>query len=523
MPSNPAYASPGYTKTPITGPNIAANDSKAVRELWQKTVDMYEETNDFWADFEGSGPDAVIQTITDLSKGAGQTINFTSKSGFYAEPKFGNSRFNDSSDYEDMRTNTDSLRVGWFRHGSEIDEHTEEYLGLRGELSAGIPEMQGEWLGRTKSERIFMMLREKTAAENRLSIKSSLNFNTIILAGQTMKRWGGRPAMMGTGPNGQRVKKFLVVGVEDALTSLKLDSDYVERLKLGAERGLTNAIFNGGFTDVDGHVIRPYEAIEHDGYGAIGSPMNPMGRLAIAMRAPTAGNNANIITTTAGYTALSGGIGNNNVIVLGGSDYDANNKLIKPSKWFPNYAYQFSEYETKVAGTDPFWVAVVNPPDANGIKKFGLYECTTNDGVALQVTKVWVASGDAHATGTGAPVKVANFNISGYTNPAFNTNFHTTVHPVGSEVVLVDPDGVARFDSVILGAGAARRGYGKHRNKRAMETAEGDFVMRRWVKSVFGQELRKDRHDRARGVTLIRHRGQYSNMPLPTPTTPIPS
>jgi hypothetical protein len=515
MPTNPAYATPGYTKSPVTGPQLAANNIDAVRMLWAKTANVNEDVNDFWKEFEGAGPASLIQTVTDLSKGAGQSIRFTKKSGFYGEPHLGDERFHDSSHYEDLRTSTDDLKVGWFRHGTEVTEHAEEFMGMRDELANGFPEAQGAWLGRTKSERIFMMLRELVPTESRMSTKQALNFRTIIDQGQTMRRNAATAAHIGTTARGESVKGFVLVAVNDALTSLKHDSDYIERLKHADDRGMKNCIFTGGYTHVDGHIIKPYDASEHDGYGATGSPFNPLGRLAIEIRSPTAGNGANAITSTAGYTPLSGSI-NANAIVLGGVDYDPKNALVKPSKWFPNFAYRYSEYTTMNAGTTPFYVAIVNPPDVNNVTKFGLYRCVANDGVALQITGVWVASADVGAAGAG-PQKLADFAVSGFTTPVFDGNKHTTAHPVGSQVVLVDPDAVPVFTSVMLGANAMRRGYGKYRNQRATETAEGEFIKKLWVKSVFGQSLVLDRLQRARSVMQIRHRGVYSSMPLPGP------
>ena len=65
---------------------MSSGHTDTVRILWQKGVDMFEQNADFFQQFEG-GADAPIQTKTELSKGAGQTMIFTLMSGFYNEPK----------------------------------------------------------------------------------------------------------------------------------------------------------------------------------------------------------------------------------------------------------------------------------------------------------------------------------------------------------------------------------------------------------------------------------------------------
>jgi hypothetical protein len=150
MAANPAYATASYTEAPITGAQLAALSPAAVRMLWKAGVDVHEETSDFCAEMEGSGPMSIIQTETDTSKGAGQQITFTNKSGLYAEAHMGEERFTDSRHYEELLIGTNSLKVDWFRHGVDYTERSEEYIGMRGELVAGLPAQLGDWLAASR-------------------------------------------------------------------------------------------------------------------------------------------------------------------------------------------------------------------------------------------------------------------------------------------------------------------------------------------------------------------------------------
>lgn len=505
---NPAYETPAYTKTPITGDRLKYLDPASVRQLWKAGVEVHEQACDFWSDFEGNDPLALIQTETNTSKGAGQKIVFTNRSGLYAEPHLGDERFTDSSHYEELLIGHNELTVDWFRHGVEYTERAEELMGMRGELAAGLPEELGRWAGRLKSEKIFMMLREQIPAENVVELNGVLNWNAIVTHAQIMKRWGAASAMVGRQANGKPLRRYVVVAAEDALTSLKLDGDYKEALQ-NTTQPQGKMFFEGGYTDVDGHVIRPYDSIEHDGYGAIGSPMNPMARLGVAM-------------TAVNLSAV-------NHIHGGGSDR-AEHKLarVKTMKYFPGYAYPVQAGVTLPASTQDFYVAVINPPNAAmDPGKYGLYKVgpvtadgstqPANDGNKLCI-KAALAIAQADPTDdTHGAAKVNAANGLGPGSPAWDSAKHTNNHPVDALVVLVNSDGTARFCSHILGAAAARRGYGKYRNNRTFQNKEGNFVREVYFNTVMGQTIRTNRRGRAPGVITVWHKGILAGTPLPVP------
>ncbi len=507
--ANPAYTTGAYTESPITGATLSALSADSVRKLWKAGVDVHEETSDFCAEMEGSSPLSIIQTENDTSKGAGQQIIFTNKSGLYGEAHMGEERFTDSKHYEELLIGSNSLTVDWFRHGVEYTERSEEYMGMRGELVNGLPGSLGDWAGRLKTEKVFQAWRYKTNSENMVSIDGALTWNNIVLNAQLMKRWGAASAMVGRDPAGKMLRRYVVVACTDALTSLKLDSDYKDLLKTTSNPQGAKYVFSGGFTDIDGHVIKEYEALEHDGYGAIGSPMNPMGRLGVAM------------------TAVD--VGAANYIVLGGADYardTTNNTLIKPAKYFPEFAYRHNYGDTQALANEDFYVAIINPPNAaTDPNKYGLYRIgigqpvplVANNGVRLAI-EAGLTSATTAATGaTSGAAKVTLAGALGTNSPAWNSSLHTNNHPVGALVVQVYPDGCGLFNTFILGAASTRRGYGKYRNNRTFDETEGKFVRKVYFNTVMGTALRTNRLGRAPGVLKLTHKGIYAGTPLPTP------
>jgi hypothetical protein len=508
-----------YTTSNITGqgfgnalsndPANAYGDSNAVRELWSKGVEVYEQTTDFFAPMEG-GTDAIIETINDTSKGRGQKITFTQMAGLYNEPKHGDELFNDQNDFESIRLHTSELKVDYLRHGVRYTERSEEFMGMRGEIAVGIPRELGKWMGRQKSEKLFMMFLHKGGAENRIYAgdKASMNdlrsadtldWDTIVAAQTQLSRLNGMPAKVGTDKNGNPINRYVVVATTDTLFSLEQDGDYKTTLQDAGPDGYENLLFTGGYTDIRGNIIKKYNPIDHDGYGAIGSPLIPIAKL---------GN-----TTADGFA--TGGV------IKGGGSTAAGALTEKAYfKYFPKYAFKFLATDTLVLnksiyavnGNIPagFYVAVVNHANATtDAGKIGYYYVTDNGGNTLTVA---ASTAGRYNTGTvHANFTALNTALGG----AFATSGATISHTAGEATIyLINNVGVPIGHTLFLGRQAARRGYGKHRNMRSEDDHEGGFVKDIFVTSVFGQEPCEDAAGRKPGYLVITHAVQFAGVPF---------
>ena len=490
---------PFSIKSPNTGDSLATMSPGAVRKLWKKGVDIFEQSYDFFAPMEGRDPRSLIQTETDTSKGKGQKITFTTMAGFYSEGKVGDQLFEGQDDFEEAVINDYDMVVDYLRNATRYTERTEELMGMRGEIVAGLPQQLGEWMGRAKTERLFKMYEHKGDSGNyvyangrgtkdQLGSADTLRWEEIVAAGQQMKTRGGRAAIAGKMKNGKRLFRQCVVASTDSLTSLEFDPDYKAVLRDAGNRGDANYLFEGGYTDVRGHMIKEYSPIDHDGDGAIGSPLNPKAVLGGAI--------------TAGTTGFD---------ILGGGSAEAAAKTkIKYFKFFPNFDYLFQPGDTLGVGSAEFYVLIVNPPGTADAGKMGFYKCVGNNGNRITVTERLgaAASGD-RATTVGA--------VTWDTGPWAGK--HTDAHPIGSTIVLANAKGVPIGSTLMLGARSAYRGYGKHRNRRTTQSHEGGFVRDVFITSVFGQEPRRDTRDRCPGFLHITHAVQYAGLPIPNNIT----
>jgi hypothetical protein len=483
-----------------TGEALSTMAPDAVRKLWQSGVDVFEQSEDFFAPMEG-GPNAIIETKTDTSKGRGMTMEFTVMSGFYKEPHRGSALFETSDDFEKIRIATNELAVDFLRHGVRFDERMEEVIGMRGEIVSGLNEETGKWLGRLKSEQLFLMFRERLPAVNKVyaSAKTldtlvstdTLDYDEILGLGAVSKRLGGMPGQTARSKNGQPIFKNVVVATSDALFSLDQDSAFRSILATTRSEEDARTIFDGGYTNIKGHVIKEYSPIDHDGVGAIGSPLNPKAVLGVAITAGTA-----------------------TFDIKGGGDATAAAETdILFFKYFPNYAYTFLVTDALTQDSDTHYLMIINPPNAaTDPNKWGMYAYTTgNNGNKITVTgRLGGSIGGLRNTTLGS----VTWNSSASLGAAGNTD----VHPIGSTILPCNAKGQIIGWSLFLCRQAARRGYGKYRNRYTTQDHEGGFVMDRFVTSVFGQAPRRDRLQRVPGAFCLVHALKYAGVPTPTIT-----
>lgn len=498
-------ASQDFT-SPNTGTSLAAMDPASVRKLWAAGAQAAEANADFFQMMEGGTERALIWTQTDLSKGKGQEMTFTTESGFYNEPKMGEELFETDADFEKVDIASYNLKVDFVRNAVRSSERMEEVMGMRGEIVSKFNVKLGDWLGRYKTEQVFAATMLKINTENvmyangktlnTLSSADTLAWDEIITGGQAMKPLGGLPANISGANSDQPIWSQAVIATEAALLSLKTDPDYKTALQNADVRGRGNTIFKGGYLPIDGHTVVPYNPIDHDGVGAVGSFLNPKAFLGVAV--------------TSGTTAFA--------VKGGGNATDAAKTSKLYFKYFPGYAYKFVDTGVYSAsdfpGTDGtnydgetkyFLICNTSGADAG---KFGMYAYTTgNNGNQITVTARLAASASGIAATTVGAVTWDTGVWSGK---------HTDAHPIGSLIVPCNAKGVPIGDTLFLGQAFMLRGYGKHRARRTQDELNGGMITDRYITSVFGQTIRKDRKGRHPAIIRLRHAITYPGIAFPT-------
>tara|TARA_R110000772_G_scaffold143235_1_gene252759 strand:- start:28891 stop:30351 length:1461 start_codon:yes stop_codon:yes gene_type:complete len=477
-----------------TGASLAAQATPA--ELWQKEFDIYEQANDFWKPMEGTTNKSLIRVKTDLTKGAGSTLNIRNLSGLYGAAQHGDDRFDTAAKFDTLKVNDYQLTIDVLRNAISLTERAEEWMGVRYQLENGMPGMLGEWLGREKSHKLFMMFKHKGTAANTIYANGKANRDALVAAdtldmelitgmGTRLSRLNGRPARIGIDDMGNAIDKYCVIATKDALRSLKADNDYKLLARDGSERGINNPLRKGGYIELDGQVIKEYNPVDHDGEGPIGCPIGARAELGAAV--------------TAGTTTFD---------ILGGGTAEAGAVTTREYfRDFPDFNYKFRSTDTIGVGSADFYVAIVNLEGADA-GKFGFYQCDANDGNKLTVSQRMSAT-----DGTGIRLDA----VGGLT---FSAAVNTEAHPVGSPIIFTNSTGVPIGQTLMLGANAGIRGYGKHRSKTGPESDEDGFIKEFYVRGYIGQTPRTDRRGRSPGFIVMEHAVSYEGIPLSPNLTP---
>ena len=486
--------------TPNTGTALAAQSSDSIRILWQKTVDIFDQTEDFFAQFEGNSSNSPIRVINDTSVGKGLKFRITSRAGYYGPGKSGDSLFNNQADFETDVINSNEVDADYLRNATSITQRTDEYMGMQGELASGQAEQLGRWMGREKSARAAMTMVLKGGPDNLLyadgvtsddglASANGLSYDNIMYMGQVLKPLGGQPCSVAT-VRGVDVMKYLVIGVTPGLFSLKQDPDYKQVLReaMPREKWDENPLFQGGYAELDGHSIREFNPIDHDGYGPVGSWFSPKAFLGTAISAGTAAFN----------------------ITGGGSAAAAALTTIQYFRYFPNYAFEFLPNDVYSPPSTQRYLLIVNPKNAAiDPGKIGMYGYTTGNNGNLITINLRLA-----ATQNGPVAMKTVGNVTW--NTGVWANKHTDTHPIGATIILCNASGVPIGDTVMLGAQALIRGYGSMRNQRSQWLVDGGFETRKYITSVFGQALRKNVINKYPGYVRLRHAIAYPELGLPT-------
>jgi hypothetical protein len=462
-----------------------------IRQLWRKGAMLAEQNEDFFMEMESRSETGHIWSQTDLSKGQGSIMNFTTQSGFYGKGKRGDALFENSGDFETIRQGNFKLKIDFIRNAVRTNKRMEEILGMKGDIESGVNVELGKWLGREKTKEVFALFFHKLPEANVVfaggktldTLKSAdiFRWQEAVTAGHTLLPLGGLPANIAKRGSKSPIYSQSFISSTTALMGFKLDSGWQTVLQNGDKRGAGNTIFAGGYPSIDGHTIVPYNPIIHDGVGPMGSFINPQAFL---------GNAA----LTAGTTAR---------VVYGGGNADDHAEA-DFFQYFAGAPYSFVDtgaITPEAALTKYFVIYNLTGADAG---KWGMYGYTGgNDGNKITST--------IHLGATVAGVQ--NTTVGGV---VYDAALNTTAHPLGSMIIPVNSFAVPIGDTIVMARSAILRGYGSLRADHTVERLNGKFVTDRYITSIFGQSFKVDRKDRVTSALRIRHAISYPGIKLPT-------
>jgi hypothetical protein len=505
------FAGTGVTNAINTGENLRGQDPLNEAQIWKAGADRYEQTEDILGPMEG-GMEAIIQTETSTSTGRGHEVHFRTMAGFYGSGLVGEELFAGNRDLlEQISMKQQSVRVDLLRNGIENFFLMEDGLGMRGEIMNDVNENMGAWMGREKTFQGLMSLIHQVSTENhvwangagnpdRLLSGDVLTMDDVITANAMLEPMGGVPAYIGN--NGkEKITGACFLTTTEGARGLKTDPDYKQAQRDAGIRGGENLIFKGGVSMIDGNMIKQWSVKDHDGCGAIGSPLNPKGFLGVPI----------VAGTTTDLT------GTGRAICGGGNTTNAGRSKVAFWRFFPKFAFKFvgtggvlstTASTHFLTDTNKFYVTIVNPANAANT---GGGEVIRNKWTIMEIdTNGFTANGNemvpSKILGPGAVTGIRNTTVGGVTYDAAKNTMNFVA---GALVYLSNSKGVPIGRTLGLYRGAMRRAYGQFRNKRMTDSREGGAVNELYIASIFGQKPRQNAADKFPAIMVVNHAISY--------------
>ena len=472
-----------------------AQNSAVVGQLFSKLMLLQTSNKDILGQMEGpEGSGRPITIKTDLKKGAGDTVNFTTLSRPGGEGAIGETLL----EAEELDFGSYSVTIDFLRHGLGMTEKVKTFLAAGMSLEEAFAEQESEWFALRRQADCFMLWRRFATATNTIRPNDKATDDLLLTAdamkttlisdvASLLKTRGAPPAKVNKTKVGQftaDVLSYIILASDRFLTPLKSNSTYLQNLRDAGVRGDDNVIWSGGYAKYDGHFIFHLDSVHEDTKGPIGVPIEPEALLGTAI--------------TAGTTAVD----------ITGGGRTSPSSVHKPFKWFKGYAYPLLGQADPSTDSGTYYLVIYNVSGSDA-GKFGIYSYVGSDNNGNKITMTSRLGPSA----TGAAVT----SLAGIT---YDSTKHTNAHPTGSRIVQVNAKCVPYCYGIGMGAMAALRPYGGPEIKPIVEN--GDWGMKKGMgfQAIYGQGLCKDTQNNVRNYVLIvaAYRPQGLNN-LPTVTS----
>ena len=457
------------------------DSSKLVGELFSKILMLQAKNMDALGAMEGpEGSGKPIITKTDLSKGAGNTVNFS----VAARPGGRGTQGETALEAERIKLGSYPITVDFLRKGFALNDKIETFLAAGRDLKTAFALMAGEWFALQRQADVFMLWRRFADGTNTYRPNSRASTDTLLstdyfksadiseVAGLLKSR--GAPAPIVTKRNvsvagSSEVKGYIVLGSDRFFNSMKTtDSSYQNALQNAGLRGNENVIWSGGYADWDGNKVFHMDSVQEDTQGPLGLAIEPEALLGTAL--------------SAGTTART---------ITGGGITGPDTTSYFPFEWFKGNPYPLLGYSAPSADSSVYYVVIYNVSGASA-GKFGIYQYTGSNN-----------NGNTIVCSAHLGASVAGVQVTTLANIPYDAAKHTTDHPSGSRIIQVNAKCVPYCYGAGLAEGAALRPYGGPPITPISEEGDWGFKKGIGMQAIYGTGLMKDTANVARRFCLI--------------------
>jgi len=465
--------------------NALAQDADAKGKLYHRAFEVSGNTADDFATMEGSdGGTAAIWVKKDLKSNGADRIKFTSL-GDPAGPGVRGEA--------ELTGNTSTPRIGgwtldvdFWRDAVELTRKQINFLAAGGKLEYELYKMLGKKFGRQKQADMQMCLirqangniyRVGNRATRNDILKTDLFTTSVVVQAQARARnLGARPVAVSRSKSGSPFQRYIAFATQDAMTEIRNSSAYLTAIANAAARSDENPNFSGKLLDWSGVGLWEHTVVQPDSDDWMGSPLNPIARLGVAI---TSGTSTFDIQSSA-----------------------TNTKNLYYG-FFPGYDWKWTEGQTANPDSTVYYAWIIpTSGDNQGKAMFVSYAGTGNNGNKITIT------GRLDDVATGAGVTTLG-------SVAWNASHHCDNCPVGSFVIPANSKGTPLGYSMLLGAGSALRAYGSIEMQKIQEKRDYGFVTGFGYEGIFGQAACKDTQGLTRNYILVEHALERPGIVIP--------
>jgi len=471
----------------------AMASGKLIGEAFDDLLEVTMSNSNILDELQGGEDDGKPFVVKqDLTKGAKDRINYPVATTLGQAPRMGTDQL---VGYEEplyqgnwqVRIDNKRIAVGWNEivaaMGTTGKSWRETYAELVGIRFAQIE--QEDMLHRLlqRATPNITILPGSCRTVNDLRTANNLDVDTIKRGAARLRSLGTPGAKVGKTRSGRPIQKYIVFGADAAVRQVKDETAYLTpAVAQVTADGDAAAIFEGDYLPVDGHLLKPWDIVDHDNPGPIGSAILPKALLGDP-----------ITTATTTFTMYGGARTQASLGDQAG--------LYLPFIDFPGYLYKFFSEDAPGADGNTYYCVVYDPADG----MWCVYSYTGSTGnTGASITIVNRLAGSA----TGAAVTT----LAGW---SWDGTVNKTAFPTGSIIIPVNSSLVPYAYSLMWGRSAGGKAYGSIKNKRITNVADYGAHVGFGLQSIYGVDVRLDTLGNPRGYIVMPCAVQHEGVNLP--------
>lgn len=484
-----------YTPSSKTVAAIRSGNPDAIAEAWHEMAILEANREDDLSLLEGgAGSEKPIHEKTDLTKGRGSKVHFTTYGELGGQGRRGGAILNGYT--ENPIEGSFDVDVDLIRHGVSHKELVEQMTNTGKSRSEIEWELLGRWKGRkNKMDKLMRWIKSATSANtlrpdgktrDQLLSADTLSTRLVSDAQGFLVTLNGAPCYIGKASAGNDIHGYLFYSVNDVVRALKSEDEWVQAQRHAAVRGQGNGIFNGDVREWDGNVIWNSNTPDKPSYGPLGSAMAPKAKLGDGTQD---GGTTLVTGTNVDFAAENGDhyIYGSGVTQAALGDYAG--AYYYPFEHFPGYDYLWTESQSASSDSSTRYAIIYDPAD----RKWMTFQYTGSTNLGYRITMT---------TRLGA--STAGSRSTTHLGFTYDSAVNKEIFPIGTSLIFpCNAKGVPFGYTLALGAGSLFSAFGADRFSKRVQVDDFGEDKGTAIRSICGCNVPENALGALNGYVLI--------------------